>query len=335
MYAQLKCSDLRMSRIGFGCANFGGIGSAPHLIGKGDGEQQCHRMLNAAIEAGINYFDTAPTYGGGRSEQILGRWLKARHLKRETLIISSKVTAHPRHLFSAGGLTRRSIRKQLDDTLRRLNLDYLDILFIHAPDPHTPLEETLAALTEAVVAKKVMVVGACNVDHQYLTEALKVSRSRSFAQFGAVQNSYSYLDRSDEVRLLPFCHEQQIVYIGYSPLCGGLLTGKYVLGQQCPRDSRLGLRGDLYRAHLTSDTFARIEAFAVIARKCGLSLSALMYAWLYRKSTVNAILIGPRSLEQFEALVEGLGAVLGESVWQELEACSVVADARPMRREFH
>ena len=163
-YSIIKESDIRISKIGFGCANFGGIGSAVHLIGKGDSETDCHRILNTAYSFGINYFDTATTYGAGESERILGKWIKRFSVPREKVVISSKISSNASLLPWMRGLTKRHVNRELERSLQRLNMDYIDLLYIHAPDPIVPLEETLTALTIAVEQGKVRKLGASNVN---------------------------------------------------------------------------------------------------------------------------------------------------------------------------
>lgn len=318
-YATIKNSNLRISRIGFGCANFGGIGSAVNLVGKGDSEKVCHQILDTAFAFGINYFDTATTYGAGESERILGKWLKTRSIPRDKVVISSKISSKDSRLPWRRGLSKRHINKELERSLQRIQLDYLDVLYIHAPDPKTPLEETLGALSVAVEQGKVRKLGASNVDVSYMRRTLKVSRSNSLAEYEVVQNSYNFLNRNDEKDLIPFCIENQLLYIGYSPLYGGLLTGKYQRGREYPKNSRLYLREELYESMLTERMFSSIDSLQSYAQSINMSLPSVMYAWLYRKSFVDSFLIGVRNELQFKPIADAFKVQISEFDWQSLE----------------
>jgi len=317
-YATIKNSNISISRIGFGCANFGGIGSAVNLVGKGDSEQECHHILDIAFASGINYFDTATTYGAGESERILGRWFKQRNVPRDMVVVSSKISSGVSLLPWRRGLSKRHINRELDRSLKRLQLDYLDLLYIHAPDPNTPLEETLGALSAAVERGKVRKLGASNVDLNYLIRTLQFSRSNALAEYAVVQNSYNFLNRKDEEDLIPFCFENQILYVGYGPLFGGLLTGKYQRGCEFPESTRLSLRGELYESMLTDRMFSNIDALRYYAQSINIALPTLMYAWLYETSLVDSFLIGARNELQFKAASDALQVQLSKRDWQEL-----------------
>lgn len=319
-YSTIKNKTLRISRISFGCSNFGGLGSAPNLVGKGDSEKNCHQILNLAYELGINYFDTASTYGAGESERILGKWLKKFNIPRDKVVISSKIHGIvPRtwRIWRKGGLSKKHISRELELSLKRLQLDYLDLLYIHAPDPNTPIEETLAALSDAVDQGKVKMLGASNVDVEYMKQSLEVSRAHSLAKYEVVQNEYNFIKRNDETDLIPFCADNQILYVGYSPLSGGLLTGKYQQGCKYPKNTRLYFRSDLYAKRMTEQTFSTIATLNKYARSIGIALPTLMYAWLYEKTVVDSFLIGARNELQFKALTDAMQVQLSDHDWQE------------------
>src|SRR5438445_9411602 len=198
-YRRLGSTGLKISRLGLGCGNFGGIGSAPAFFGMGENEPQAFELMDRALDAGINFFDTADAYGGGRSESFIGRWLKAKgsHV-REQLLLSSKVFNPVGPGPNDRGLSRRSILRQVDASLSRLQTDRLDMYLIHEPDPETPLEETLQALDEVVRAGKVLYVAASNIEAWRLARGLSISETRGLVRFDWVQSSYSLLDRMPE-----------------------------------------------------------------------------------------------------------------------------------------
>src|SRR5438067_11073496 len=203
-YRRLGSTGLRISRLGLGCGNFGGIGSAPEFFGKGETEPQAFDLMDRAFDAGINCFDTANAYGGGRSETYIGRWLKAKGpAVRQQLRLSSKVFNPVGPGPNDRGLSRRHILQQVDESLARLQTDRLDMYLIHEPDPETPLDETLRALEDVVRAGKVLYIGASNVEAWRLARALSISDARRIGRFGWVQNSFSLLARAAEREMFP------------------------------------------------------------------------------------------------------------------------------------
>src|SRR5436190_4800703 len=280
-YRRLGSTGLKISRLGLGCGNFGGIGSAPAFFGMGETEDQAFELMDRACDAGINFFDTADAYGGGRSETYIGRWLKGKGSQvREQLLLSSKVFNPVGAGPNDRGLSRRSIFKQVDASLTRLQTDRLDMYLIHEPDPETPLEETLEALDDVRRAGKVLYVGASNIEAWRLARALAISEQRGLARFEWVQNSYSLLDRSAEREMLPLCADADVGFTAFSPLSGGWLTGKYQPGATYPDGSRMTLRPEPYRHLENADVFKGLAALADEARARGVEMSALAIAWV-------------------------------------------------------
>src|SRR4029077_654311 len=226
-YRRLGSTGLQISRLGLGCGNFGGIGSAPAFFGMGETEAQAFDLMDRAFDAGINFFDTANAYGGGRSETYIGRWLKAKGpAVRQQLLLSSKVFNPIGPGQNDRGLSRRHILQQVDASLGRLQTDRLDMYLIHEPDPDTPLEETLRALDDVVRQGKVLYIGASNIEAWRLARALWISGTPRRARCDWVQNSYSLLDRAAEREMFPLCADLRVGFTAFSPLAGGWLTGK-------------------------------------------------------------------------------------------------------------
>ena len=252
-YRRLGSTGLRISRLGLGCGNFGGIGSAPAFFGMGETEAQAFELMDRAIDAGINFFDTANAYGGGRSETYIGRWLKAKGpAVRQQLLLSSKVFNPVGPGPNDRGLSRRHILQQVDESLARLQTDRLDMYLIHEPDPETPLDETLRALDDVVRMGKVLYVGASNIEAWRLARGLWISDKAGWCRFDWVQNSFSLLDRGPEREMFPLCADQRVGFTAFSPLAGGWLTGKYRAAGAYPEASRMTLRPEPYR-HLERD----------------------------------------------------------------------------------
>src|SRR5881397_4205134 len=256
-YRRLGSTGLRVSRLGLGCGNFGGIGSAPAFFGMGESEAQAFELMDRAFDAGINFFDTADAYGGGRSETWIGRWLKMKGASvRQQLLVSSKVFNPVGPGPNDRGLSRRHILKQVDESLARLQTDRLDMYLIHEPDPETPLDETLRALEDVVRAGKVSYVGASNIEAWRLARALWISDKLGLCRFEWIQNSFSLLDRAPEREMFPLCADQRVGFTAFSPLAGGWLTGKYRAAGTYPEGSRMTLRPEPYR-HLERDEIFR------------------------------------------------------------------------------
>src|SRR5437762_3262807 len=303
-YRRLGSTGLEISRLGLGCGNFGGIGSAPAFFGMGETETQAFDLMDRAFDAGINFFDTANAYGGGRSESYIGRWLCTKGpAVRQKLLLSSKVFNPVGSGPNDRGLSRHHILQQVDESLTRLQTDRLDLYLIHEPDPETPLEETITALNDVVRMGKVLYVGASNIEAWRLARALWISDVRRLVRFEWVQNSYSLLDRTPERELFPLCDDQRVGFTAFSPLAGGWLTGKYRAAGVYPPGSRMTLRPEPYQ-HLASDTIFRgLSAFAEEARARDVDVTALAIAWVLHHSRVDAAIVGPRTTAQLDAVL--------------------------------
>jgi aryl-alcohol dehydrogenase-like predicted oxidoreductase len=295
-YRRLGSTGLRVSRLGLGCGNFGGIGSAPAFFGMGETEPQAFDLMDRAYDAGISFFDTANAYGGGRSETWIGRWLTAKgSAVRQQLLLSSKVFNPVGPGPNDRGLSRRHILQQVDGSLARMQTDRLDMYLIHEPDPETPLEETLRALDDVVRMGKVLYVGASNIEAWRLARALSISDARNLCRFDWVQNSFSLLDRDAEREMFPLCADQRVGFTAFSPLAGGWLTGKYAAAGVYPAGSRMTLRPEPYRHLERTDVFHALDALAGDARARGVDVSALAVAWVLHHPRVDAAIIGPRN----------------------------------------
>ena len=289
-----------MSRIFLGCGNFGGIGSAPELFGQGETREQAFRLMDAAWAAGINVFDTAASYGGGRSESWVGEWRRERDVP---VLLSTKVfwsvTGDP----GDRGLGHDRILRELDGSLSRLETERVDLYLTHEPDEETPIEETLRALDEVVDAGKAGAIGASNLDRAGLEEALETSDRLRLARYAWVQNEYSLLRREAETEVLPVCEREGLGFTPFSPLAGGWLTGKYRRGEAYPAGSRMTLRPDPYADLVNDETFQGLEDFAAAAADRGVEPATLAVAWVLAHPQVTAVVVGPRRPEQLATAV--------------------------------
>ena len=312
-YRRLGSTGLKIPRLALGCGNFGGIGSAPAFYGMGENETQACELMDQALDAGINLFDTADAYGGGRSEAFIGRWLKSKgsHV-RDQLLLSSKVFNPVGPGPNDRGLSRRHILRQIDASLTRLQTDRLDMYLIHEPDPETPLEETLVALDDCVRAGKVLYLGASNIEAWRLARAIGTSALRGLARFEWVQNSYSLLDRAAERDMFPLCADAGVGFTAFSPLAGGWLTGKYQARGSYPEGSRMTLRPEPYR-HLERDAvFRGLDALAAEAGARGVDVSALALAWVLHHPRMDAAILGPRRPSHLATALTALDITLSD-----------------------
>ena len=329
-YVRLGSTGLKISRLGLGCGNFGGIGSAPAFFGMGENEEQARDLMDRAFDAGINFFDTANAYGGGRSESYIGRWLKAKGpAVRQQLLVSSKVFNPVGAGPNDRGLSRRHILQQVDESLARLQTDRLDMYLIHEPDPDTLLDETLQALDDMVRVGKVIYVGASNIEAWRLARGLWISDKRGLCRFDWVQNSFSLLDRTPERELFPLCADQGVGFTAFSPLAGGWLTGKYAAAGTYPEGSRMTLRPEPYRHLERDDVFGGLAALAEEARARGIDMGALAIAWVLHHPRVDAAIVGPRNASHLDAALGSTMIDLSDEDAARLAALFESGAARP------
>jgi 1-deoxyxylulose-5-phosphate synthase len=293
-------------RLILGCGNFGGIGSAPAFFGQGETKEQAFDLMDAAWANGITWFDTADAYGGGRSETYIGEWIRSR--RPAGLRLTTK-TFNPMDEGEDRGLAPERVRRQIDSSLRRLGVDYVDLYLSHAWDPDVPAAELAGVFEELVAAGKIGAYGLSNVDGAQLGAALAAGN------FGAVQNSYSLLDREVEDEVLPLCAENRIALQAHSPLAGGWLTGKYRRDAEPPEGSRMTLRSGPYE-HFRDDRV--YDALEELERRGDPATLAL--AWLLADDRVSVVL-GPRRPEQ---LTPALAALDNPLARQERDALAAL-----------
>ena len=318
-YRYLGNTGLALSSYGMGCGNFGGIGSAPEFFGQGESEEEAFALLDRAVDLGINYLDTANAYGGGRSETTIGKWLSGKDSSvRDNLLVSSKVANPVGDGPNQRGLSRRHILEQIDASLGRLGVDHLDMYIVHEPDPSTPLEETLDVLDSLIDAGKIRYIGASNFPAWLIAKALWVADIGGFRRFEWIQNSFNLIDQGEQAEVLELCRDQRLGFTNFSPLSGGLLTGKYRFGEDYPEGSRMTKRPEGYLRYWNQATFDRLDRLAAMAADAGVSMAGLALGWLRNHPDVTSSIVGPRRLSHFDPVEEALGLDLDESAWSEI-----------------
>jgi aryl-alcohol dehydrogenase-like predicted oxidoreductase len=289
------------ARVIFGCGNFGGLGSSPSLRDKGDGRERALALLDHARDLGLTRFDTANTYGGGASETILGEWLSRQGSTfRSGTQIASKV-GNP-HGCPAGErpLSRTQIAHHLQESLRRLRVERIDLYYLHEFDASTPLDETLEAMDRAVAAGDIAALGVSNASIEDLRAVLALTGGALRRAFTTVQNEFNLLTTGDLDGVIPLARAEGISYAAFSPLAGGLLSGKYRPGE-APRTGRVSDAPALYGERLTDQTFAAIEGLRRRASEMGWSLPGAALRFILDRPEGLSLIIAPRSPEQFDA----------------------------------
>lgn len=298
-----KIGALTVSAVGLGCNNFGW-----HI--DADATQE---VVDAALNAGINFFDTADIYGGTKSEEFLGRALGAR---RDSVVVASKFGIKIDD-ERPGGARPDYIRRAVEDSLRRLNTDRIDLYQIHRPDEATPIADTLGALDALVKAGKVREIGCSNFSAEQLREAEDAARGG--ARFASVQNEYSLLHRDPEADVLPECERLGIAFLPYFPLASGLLTGKYRQGQPLPQGTRIQAEGR-FSGLLTDKNLATVEGLIKFAEARGHTLLELAFSWLLTRPAVASVIAGATKPAQIQANASAAGWRLTDSETAEVDS---------------
>jgi len=283
----LGSSDITVSTVGVGCNAFGSRIDAA----------QTKAVVDAAFEHGVTFFDTADSYGSGQSEQLLGTALKGR---RDEVVIATKFGMDMQGVNGDDGGRRGSpayVRRAAEASLERLGTDHIDLYQLHTPDPSTPIEETLGAMTELVKEGKVRVIGSSNLQAWQAVDADWVSRTKGLERFVTAQNEYSLYNRTAETELVPACLELGVGVLPYFPLAYGLLTGKYQRGQQAPEGTRLAVQTE----RLAAADWDRIEALEAFAKARGISILELAIGGLAAQPAVSSVIAGATKPEQIAA----------------------------------
>jgi len=304
-YRQLGKSGLKVSAIGLGGNTFG----------NGADEAATARIVNRALNIGVNFIDTADVYTRGTSEEFVGKAVKDR---RHEAIIATKVRGKMGDLPNDEGLSRKHIMDGIEASLRRLQTDYVDLYQVHQVDPSTPIYETLSALDTLVSQGKVRYLGCSNFAAWQICESLWASDRKNLTPFVSVQPRYNLMDRAIERELLPFCRQYGIGIIPYSPLAGGILTGKYKEGEAPPPDTRAG-RQDRLRNQLTPDLHVKVGALGKWAQDQGHTAGDLALAWLLSRPEVSTIIAGATRPEQVESNAKAAEWKLSESDLKQID----------------
>ena len=297
-YRDLGTANLKVSSIGMGCVTFG----------REIDQAASFKVLDRALERGINLFDTAPAYADGASETVVGRWISDRGV-RDKIVLATKVH---------GTLTKDYVIATADESLTRLNTDRIDLLYLHNWDDETPLEETMSALDTLVESGKVRAFGCSNWQAWQLAKSLLHCQSSALRAMQCVQPPYNLVQREIETDLLPLCADQGIGVVTYSPLAAGFLTGKYRNDQGVPKGTRFDVIPGHQPIYFTNHGYAVLDRLERATEQTGRSMVQLALAWALTRPNVNSVLIGARNTEQvdqaFDAEELGMDEILRDAL---------------------
>lgn len=312
-YKKLGRTGLQVSEICLGTMTFGE---------QVDDEKEAIKIIERALDAGVNFIDTADiVYAEGRSEEITGKALKG---KRHSVVLATKVAFPTGPGVNDFGLSRKHITEAIEDSLRRLGTDYIDLYYAHKPDYDTPVEVTLRAMDDLVRQGKVRYIAYSNCRAWQICQALWMSSLHHLARFECVQTPYNLITRENEYELLSFCASEGLGVCIYNPLAGGLLTGKHDPNKPPAKDTRFGheLEGPEYsERYWTAVNFEAVARLKQVAQEHGLSLPQFAIVWILSNEIITSAILGVTSLKQLE---ENLGAAEAKLSEEELKACDEV-----------
>ncbi|WP_414463639.1 aldo/keto reductase [Hyphomicrobium sp. DY-1] len=304
-YRSLGRTGIKVSPYCLGAMMFGGIGNPDH--------DECISIVHKALDAGINFIDTADRYSAGASEEIVGKALKGR---RDKIVLATKVHGAMGDDPNMQGNSRRWIIRAVEDSLSRLQTDYIDLYQIHRPSPDTDIEETLSALTDLMRAGKVRAIGSSTFPVSEIVEAQWVAERRGLARFRTEQPPYSILDRGIERDMLPTCRRYGMGVMVWSPLSKGLLTARYRKGQPMP-DS---LRAKVFPKQMSDErSLDAVERLIQLAGESGVSLTHMAMAFVMAHSDVTSAILGPRTMQQFDDLLAGAALRLDDEILNRID----------------
>ncbi|GAA3739785.1 aryl-alcohol dehydrogenase (NADP+) [Spinactinospora alkalitolerans] len=318
-YVKLGSTGLDVSRICLGCMSYGEPGRGKHAWTLG--EESGRPFIKRAVEAGVNFFDTANVYSDGSSEEIVGRAL-AEYADRDEIVLATKVRGRMRPGPNGGGLSRKAIMAEIDHSLRRLGTDYVDLYQIHRWDPATPIEETVEALHDVVKAGKARYVGASSMYAWQFAKALRVAERNGWTRFATMQNHYNLLYREEEREMLPLCADAGVGVIPWSPLARGRLTRDW--GTATARTETDEFGKTLYR----DDDRAIVEAVAKVADERGVSRAQVALAWVSRHPAVTAPIVGATEPHHLDDAIASLSLELTDEEAAMLEGPYTAREVR-------
>jgi len=314
-YTRLGHTGVKVSRLCLGCMSYGDHKWRPWVLG----EQAAMPFFRKAVEAGINFFDTADVYSLGASEEITGKALRE-YAKPEQVVIATKIFGDMGEGPNMKGLSRKHIQQGCEASLRRLGMETIDLYQIHRYDPHTPIDETLAALDFLVRQGKVRYLGASSMAAWKFAQALSLSERNGWARFVTMQNHYNLIYREEEREMIPLCQAEGIGVIPWSPLARGLLAGTRKTPDDKTATARAASDDFAWKLYDHPADIEVMQACQAVANRLGAKPAQVAIAWLLSKPVVSAPIIGATKIEHLEAALAGVDLKLAEEDIQQLES---------------
>lgn len=321
-YKPLGTGGVKVSTLCLGAMTFGEADEKSFMHKVGSDEATAHAVLDAALAAGINFIDTADVYGqDGLSERVLGNWITARG-SRDKIVLATKFRFTMGDGANKSGASRYRIVKCVEDSLRRLKTDRIDLYQIHMQDITVREEETLRALDDLVSAGKLLYIGCSNYAAYRLMKSLETSRRNSWASYATLQAQYSLIAREIEREHVPLCREEGLGILPWSPLAGGFLTGKFEKNNPPPKGTRLGEKAERFERYNLERNWKIIDAVRAVAKETNSTPSAVSLAWLLAKPQVTSVIFGARNIEQLNANLAAVELELGKQHLDVLDQAS-------------
>lgn len=324
-YKLLGRTGLFVSELSLGTMTFGGKGWWEVMGRLGQGEAES--LIKMAFDAGVNLIDTADGYSFGESEKLVGAALKSLGLPRNDLVIATKVRTKMGAGPNSGGLSRYHLMDAVDQSLKRLQLDHIDLFQIHGVDPQTPIEETLSALDQIQRSGKVRYIGLCNLPAWQVMKSLAIAERRGYGRFESMQTYYTIAGRDLERELVPLAQDQQLGILVWSPLAGGLLSGKFSGDTAGPEGARR-VKFDFPYVDRPR-AFRCVDAMRLVADAHGVSVARVALAWLLAKAHVTSVIVGAKSAEQLRDNLSATELSLSEDEMKSLDEVSGFAAGVP------
>ena len=304
-YRNLGRSGLKVSQICLGTNNFGGQIS----------EETSIKIVNKALDCGINVIDTADVYTGGKSEEVVGKAVKGR---RDEVVIATKVGFGRLEGPNRSGLSRKHVLSQIEHSLKSLQTEFIDIYYMHRFDPETPLEETLRTFNYLIGLGKVRYIGCSNFTAWQIAKAQEMCETHDLEKLVAVQPPYNLLQREIEEDIIPYCQQEHLGILTYTPLMGGFLTGKYSKNTPPPEGSRFKYNSRLWERASNESNFSILEQIEKVANDVGIPISKLAISWILKNPAIITPIVGASTVEQVEENCQIVETSLPDEAYQTL-----------------
>jgi len=323
-YRNLGSSGVKVSALCLGAMTFGEADESSFMHKISADEKTSFEIMNRAVDAGINFIDTADVYGqDGLSERVIGNWFETDG-RRDEVVLATKFRFTMGEGPNRSGASRYRIVKCVEDSLRRLKTDRIDLYQIHMQDITAPEDETLRALDDLVRAGKVLYLGCSNYAAYRLTDSLWISKTQHLERFVTLQAQYSLVVRDLEREHVPLCKKTGTGILPWSPLAGGFLTGKYRKGQQPPAGTRFDKWQERYQRFDTERHWRILDAVSAVAERSGATPAAVSLAWLLARPTVTSVIFGARTVDQLDANLAAVGLELSSEDLAQLDQASAI-----------